>query len=73
MAKGKLKNLTNRNQEYIAPAEPCSPTTASPGFPNKPEKQDTDLKSYLMMVIEDYKNNIHNSLKEIQEHTDKEV
>jgi hypothetical protein len=27
------------------------------------EKQDSDLKSLLMMVIEDFKNDINNSLK----------
>jgi hypothetical protein len=52
MAKGKQKNLSNRNQDYLAPSEPSSPTTASPGFPNTPEKQDVELKSYLMMLIE---------------------
>jgi hypothetical protein len=43
------------------------------GCPNPPEKQDTDLKSYLMMVIEDFKRGINNSLKEIQENTAKQV
>ena len=41
----------------------------SPGSPNTPEKQDSDLKSHLMMMIED----INNSLKEIQENTGKQV
>jgi hypothetical protein len=36
----------------------------SPGYPNTHEKQ--DLKSYLMMVVEDFKKGIINSLKEIQ-------
>jgi hypothetical protein len=54
MEKGKHKNLTNRNQDYLAPSEPSSPITARPGFPNIPEKQDLDLKSYLMMLIEDF-------------------
>ena len=44
-----------------------------PGYPNKPEKQDADLKSYLMMVVEDFKKGINNSLKEIQENTAKKV
>jgi hypothetical protein len=39
MAKGKCKNLTNRNQDYMASSEPSSPTTASPGYSNTPEKQ----------------------------------
>jgi hypothetical protein len=30
------------------------------------EKQDSDLKSYLMMLVEDFKKGINNSLKEIQ-------
>jgi len=33
MARGKHKNLNNRNQGYLAPSEPSSPTTASPGYP----------------------------------------
>ena len=73
MAKGKCKNLTNRNQEHWASSEPSTPTTVSPGYPNTPEKQDVDLKSYLMMVVEDFKKGINNSLKEIQENTAKQV
>jgi hypothetical protein len=38
-----------------------------PGYPNTPEKQDSNLKSYLMMLIEDLKKDINNSLKEIQD------
>jgi hypothetical protein len=45
----------------------------SPGYPNTPKKQDMDLKSYLMMVAEDFKKGINNSLKEIQENTAKQV
>jgi hypothetical protein len=34
--------------------------------PNTPEKQDFDLKSHLMMImIEEFKKDINNSLKEI--------
>jgi hypothetical protein len=44
MAKGKHKNLTNRNEDYLASSEPSSPNIASPGFPNTLEKQDVDLK-----------------------------
>ena len=64
MAKGKLKNITIRNQEHWASSETSTPTTVSPGYPNTPEKQDSDLKSYLMMVVEDFKKGINNSLKE---------
>jgi hypothetical protein len=73
MAKGKCKNINNRNQDYLASSEPSSPTTANPGYPNTPEKQDFDLKSHLMMMIEDFKKDINNSLKEIQENKGKQV
>jgi hypothetical protein len=69
MAKGKRKNLTNRNQEHWASSEPRTTTTASPRYPNTPEKQDLDLKSYIMMLVEDFKKDINNPLKEIQENT----
>jgi hypothetical protein len=71
MAKGKGKNICNRNEGYLASLEPSSPTTVSPGYPNTPEKQDSDLKSHLMMMIEEFKNDINNSLKKIQENTGK--
>jgi FtsZ-binding cell division protein ZapB len=73
MAKGKCKNLTNRKQDYLASTEPSSTTTASLGFPNTPEKQDVDLKSYLMMLVVDFIKNISNSLKEQQDNTGKQV
>ena len=73
MAKGKCKNCTNRNQDHLASSEPSIPSTASHGYPNTQEKQDSDLKSYLIMVVEDFKKGINNSLKEIQENSVKEV
>jgi hypothetical protein len=42
------------------------PTTVSPGYSNTTENQESDLKSYLMMAVEDFKKGINNSLKEIQ-------
>jgi hypothetical protein len=66
MAKGKHKNLTNRDQDYLASPELSTPTTVSTGYHNTPEKQDSYLKSYLMMLIEDFKKDTINSLKEIQ-------
>jgi hypothetical protein len=71
MAGGKCKNISNRNQGYLASSEPSSPTIASPGYPNTRDKQDSDLKSLLMTMIEDVKKDINNSLKEIQENTGK--
>jgi hypothetical protein len=73
MVKGKCRNLTNRNQEQWTSSEPSTPTTTSPRYPNTPEKQDSDLKTYVMMVVEDFKKGINNSLKEIQENTAKQI
>jgi hypothetical protein len=73
MVKGKHKNFTNGNQDHWASAEPSMPTIASPGYPNIPKKKDSDLKSYLMIVVEDFKKGINNSLKEIQENNAKQV
>jgi hypothetical protein len=89
MVKGKQKNISNRNQDYLASSEPSSPTTVNLGYSNTPEKQDSDLKSYLMMMIEDFKGEIQENtgkqvelkeeiqkkmfLKEIQENTIKQV
>jgi gas vesicle protein len=73
MAKGKRKNLTNRNQDHSPSSEPSTPISASPGYPNTPKNQDSDLKSYLLMLVEDIKKGINNLLKEIQENTAKEV
>jgi hypothetical protein len=65
MAGGRCKKRSNRNQGYLALSEPNSPTIASPGYTITPEKQDKDLKSLLMMMMEDYKKKINNFLKQI--------
>jgi hypothetical protein len=72
MAKGKCKNLTNRNQDHLVSSDHSTPTTTSPGYPNTPKKQDSDLKSYLVMLVEDFKKGINNSLNEIQVNTAKQ-
>ena len=73
MAGGKHKNRSNRNQGYLALSEPNSPTIASPGYTITPEKQDMDIKSLLMMILEDYREEINNYFKEIQENTSNQV
>jgi hypothetical protein len=35
----------------------------SPGYLNPPEKQGSDLKSHITMIIEDFNKYINNSLK----------
>jgi hypothetical protein len=57
----------------LASSEPNSLTIACPGYTITPEKQDLDLKSLLMMVIEDFKKNINTSLKEVRENTHKQL
>jgi gas vesicle protein len=73
MAGGKHKNRSNRNQGYLASSEPNSPTIASPGYTITSEKHDIDLKSLLMTMMEDFKKEVNNSLKEIQSNTSNQV
>jgi septal ring factor EnvC (AmiA/AmiB activator) len=88
MAGGNHKNRSNRKQGYLASSEPNSPTIASPGYTITPEKQDMLLKSLLVMMMEDFKNEIQEntskqleamkektekSLRELQENTTKQV
>jgi predicted RecB family endonuclease len=74
MAKGKRKNPTNKNQEHSPSSERITDSPPPiPGHPNKTENLDPDLKTFLMMMVEDIKKNFHNSLKEIQESTAKEL
>ena len=54
MAKGKHRDITNRNQGNMAASEPNFPSAASPGYPNKPEKQDMDFKSLVMILLEEH-------------------
>jgi hypothetical protein len=63
MAKGKPKNLTNRNQDHSSSSQRSILTSPSPGHPNTPEKLGPDLKAYLMMMVEDVKKGINNSNK----------
>jgi hypothetical protein len=53
MAGGKHKNRSNRNQGYLASSESNSTTIVSPGYTIPTEKQDMELKSFLMMMVED--------------------
>jgi hypothetical protein len=45
----------------------------STGYSNIPGKQDSGLKSHLMILIEVFKKDINNSLKEIQDNTGKHL
>jgi len=71
MVRGKHRNPSNRNHDYMASSEPNSPTKANTEYPNTPEKQDLDFKSHLIMMMEDFKKDIKNSLRETQENINK--
>ena len=73
MARGKHKNISNRNQFDLATSELSSPTTESPGSPNTPLKHDSDLNSHFKKMLEDFKKDINNSLKERQKNINKQV
>jgi hypothetical protein len=62
MAKGKYKNLTNRNQDHSPSSEHSTPTSPSPGYPNASKKLDQDLKAYLMMMVKDIKKDFNYSI-----------
>ena len=63
MARGKHKNISNRNQFDLATSELSSPNTASPGYPNTPLKQDSDLNSHFKKMLEDFKRTLITPLK----------
>ena len=73
MAKRKCKYITNNKQGNIASSEPNSPTTAIPSFPNTPKKQDLNIKSHLIMLIEDFNKYVNHSLKEVQENLSQQL
>jgi exonuclease V gamma subunit len=73
MVKGKCKKLTSTMRDHWPSSDVNTPTTGSSGYINTPKNQDSDVKSYLMMLVEDFKKGINNSLKEIQENTAKIV
>jgi hypothetical protein len=57
MVRGKGMNISHRNQGYLASSESSFSTTASLDAPAL-----FDLKSHLMVMIEDFKKDINNSL-----------
>ena len=70
MAKGKRRNVNNRNQGNMTTSEPNSPLPSCPGYPITPVKQGLDLKSLVMMLVQEHMKDI---LKEIQEKIDQKL
>jgi hypothetical protein len=73
MSRGKQKNISNRNQGYLASSEPNSPPIASPGYPQHTRKARFRSKVVSHDDDKDFKKDINNSLNEIQENTGKQV
>ena len=73
MVRGKHKNINKRHQFGLATSELSYPTTASPGYPHTPLKQDSDLNSHFMKMIEGFKKDINSCLKETQKNTGKQL
>jgi hypothetical protein len=55
----------HKQQKPKKSSEPSSPTIASPEYTSIPENQESVLKFNLMKIIESFKKDINNSLKEI--------
>jgi hypothetical protein len=51
MEKQKCKNLTNINQDHSPSLESGYPTTETLGYPNTPEKQDSDFLNIFLLGI----------------------
>jgi len=47
--------------------------TQNTGYQNTTEKQDLDLKSHFLIMMKDFKKDIKNSVREMQENTSKQV
>jgi len=73
MVRGKRKTISNRSQYTLSSSEPGSPTRASSGYTNTPENQEAELKSYLMKIMEPFKEDINNSLEEMHKNMDKQI
>jgi hypothetical protein len=73
MVKGKHKTKSNGNQYMWASSKPSSLTTACPEYKDTPENQESVIKSCLMEIIECFKEDINNSLKEIKESIGKQA
>jgi hypothetical protein len=55
MARDKCKTISKRSQYMWPSSQPSAPTTASTGYTNTAENQETDLKPYLLKLIESFK------------------
>jgi hypothetical protein len=75
MAGGKHKNISNRNPSLLGIIRTQFSHHSKSWIHHHTRKARfrSKIKSLLMVVIEDFKKDIHNPLKEIQENTDKQL
>jgi hypothetical protein len=73
MVREKEKNISNRNQGYMASSELHATTTASTGFPKTPEKARLWFKITSHDDDRDIRKDINNFLQEIQKNKGKEL
>lgn len=68
MGREKYKKICNNIESSMAPPEPRSSTTAKCEHPNTGEEKENDNKNgFMMMMTEDLKEEMRNSLREIEE------
>jgi hypothetical protein len=74
MARGKEKKHKQQKPKLFEIIRTQFSHQMNPGYPITPEKQDSDLKALpMMLMIEDMKKDIDNSLEEMQENAGKHI
>jgi hypothetical protein len=71
--KANIRTLLTETKTTQHHQNPVCPPQQVLDTPTHPKKQDSDLKSYFMILVDDFKKDINDSLKEIQENTAKHV
>ena len=61
MVRVKHETISSRSQYPLEQSKPTSPTMANPGYTKTPDYQEADLKSYIMKIIQSFKEDVNNS------------
>ena len=69
----KGKNTYNTTKSNTTPVKPKDPTTARPEQPNMDEPEENDLKNNFKRMFEILKDEMRNSLKEMEKKTNKKL
>ena len=73
MPKGSIKNTIHKTQVSMAPPEHNYSSTANARYPKETEAQEEDLKSNLIKMIKEFKEEMNKTLKEIQKNVFKQA